>query len=83
MKQSFVNNSMGGIDPEFVRLNMYNHLALRTVESAGPNNGDLGVAMNWLVFVGQDLGKKTVFQVRRDKIHMLDTVKVAPIIKAP
>jgi hypothetical protein len=81
MKQSFVSNSMGGIDPEFVRLDMYNHLAVRTVESAGPRNVDLGVGMNWMVFLAQDPHNKSVFQVRRDKIHMLDRVKIAPISK--
>jgi hypothetical protein len=50
------------------------------VESAGPRNGDLGVAMNWMVFVGQHARNSKVFQVRRDRFaHMLDRVKIAPL----
>jgi hypothetical protein len=81
MQQSFVYNSMNWLDPEFIKLDMYNHVALRTVESVGPYNSDPGIVTNWMVFLGQDAKKKTVFQVRRDKIHMLDRVKITPITK--
>jgi hypothetical protein len=81
MKQSFVSNSMGGLDLSYAKLDMYNHFALRTVESAGPGNGDKGLGMNWMVFQRQTKIKK-VFQVRRDLIHMLDTVKITPILGA-
>jgi hypothetical protein len=37
--------------------------------------------MNWMVFQRQTKIKK-VFQVRRDLIHMLDTVKITPILGA-
>jgi hypothetical protein len=78
MKQSFVNNSMGGIDMQFVQLDMYNHFALQTAESAGPVNG---VGNNWMVFIRKHKTLPKVFEVRRDKIHKLDTVKIAEISK--
>ncbi len=79
MQQSFVSNSMGGIDATFAKLDMYNHLALRTVESVGPRNTDPGIVMNWMVFQEQDKTNKRVFKVRRDKILMQDRVKITPI----
>jgi hypothetical protein len=75
MQQSFVSNSMGGLDLRSAELGLYNKLALRTVESAGPIDG---VGRNWMVFQTPSKLKK-VFEVRRDKIHMLDTIKIAPI----
>ena len=79
MRQSFVTNSMGGIDPTFVKYDMYNHMALRTVESVGPRNTDPGIVTNWMVLQGQNKTNKRVFNVRRDKILMQDRVKIAAI----
>ncbi len=79
MKQSFVNNSMGGLDLEMAKLDMYNHLALQTVESTGPITG---LSNNWMVFIRKHQHLPKVFEVRRDKIHKLDMVKIAPITKS-
>lgn len=79
MKQSFVTNSMGGIDWQFAQLDMYNHFALQTVESAGPTTG---VTNYWMVFLRKHKTLAKVFEVRRDKmVHKLDTVKIAEISK--
>jgi hypothetical protein len=81
MRQSFVHDSMGGLDPDFVNFDMYNHIALRTVESGGPKTGDLGLAMNWMVFVGPHVRNSKVFLVRRDRWFRADpdAVKIAPL----
>jgi hypothetical protein len=76
MRQSFVYDSMGGLDLEFARLDMYNHFAMRTIESAGPTEG---VSPYWMVFLHKSKKLKKVFEIRRDRIHKLDTVKIAPI----
>jgi hypothetical protein len=76
MRQSFVSNSMGGLDLRSAELGLYNKLALRTVEAAGPVDG---VGKNWLVFQRPAPRLKKVFEVRRDKIHKLDTIKIAPL----
>ena len=81
MRQSFVHDSMGGIDPRFANLDMYNHFAMRTVESVGPRNIDPGISMNWMVFLRKSRSNNNVFEVRRDKILMQDTVKIAPVTK--
>ena len=75
MKQSFVSNSMGGLDLKTALQGMYNKPAVRTVESAGPVKG---VGQNWLVFTEQ-LTPKTVFEVRRDNIRKASRMKIAPI----
>jgi hypothetical protein len=78
MNQSFVNNSMGFYDLEMAKLGMYGKFALRTVESAGPTKG---LQKNWIMFTPTKL--KGVFDVRRDNIHMLDKVKIAPLLGRP
>jgi hypothetical protein len=79
MGQSFVTDTMGFYDMETARLGMYGKFALRTVESGGPVKG---VQKNWMVFV-QPSKVKGVFEVRRDNIHMLDKVKIAPLRGLP
>jgi hypothetical protein len=79
MNQSFVFNSMGGLDLQTAQLGMYGKLALRTVESAGPIDG---VGKNWLVFV-KPTKVKGVFEVNRDKIHFVDKIKIAPLRLVP
>jgi hypothetical protein len=54
---------------------MLGNPALRTVESAGPVKG---VGENWMVFV-RPLRPKGVFEVNRDNIRKVDSVKLAPI----
>lgn len=73
MNQFFVT------DMETARLGMNNKFALRTVESGGPVKG---VQKNWMVFV-QPSKIKGVFEVRRDHIHMLDKVRIAPLRAGP
>ena len=75
MNQSFVTDTMGFYDMETARLGMYGKFALRTVEAGGPVKG---VQKNWMVFV-QPSKVKGVFEVRRDNIHMLDKVRIAPL----
>ncbi|MBR0800721.1 hypothetical protein JQ615_35705 [Bradyrhizobium jicamae] len=79
MNQSFVTDTMGFYDKETADLGMYNKFALRTVESGGPVKG---VQKNWMVFV-QPYKVKGVFEVRRDHIHMLDKVRIAPLRAGP
>jgi hypothetical protein len=79
MQHSFVTDTMGFYDIETANLGMYGKLALRTVESGGPVTG---VQKNWMVFV-RSTGIKGVFEVRRDHIHMLDRVRIAPLRNRP
>jgi len=79
MNQSFVYDSMGGLDLQTAQLGMYGKLALRTVESGGPVDG---VGKNWLVFI-KPTKLKAVFEVNRDKIHMVDKIMVAPLRAKP
>jgi len=79
MQHSFVTDTMGFYDLETAKLGMYGKLALRTVESAGPVKG---VQRNWMVFV-RPANLKGVFEVRRDNIHMLDRVRIAPLRNRP
>jgi hypothetical protein len=79
MQHSFVTNTMGFYDIETANLGMYGKLAFRTVESGGPVTG---VQKNWMVFV-RSTGLKGVFEVRRDHIHMLDRVRIAPLRNRP
>jgi len=79
MSQSFVTDTMGFYDMETAELGMYGKFALRTVESGGPVKG---LQKNWMVFV-QPSKVKGVFDVRRDHIHMLDKVRIAPLRGAP
>ena len=79
MSQSFVTDTMGFYDMETASLGMYGKFALRTVESCGLVKG---LQKNWLVFV-QPTRIKGVFEVRRDHIHMLDKVRIAPLRDLP
>ena len=54
---------------------MIGNPALRTVESAGPVKG---VGENWMVFI-KPLKPKGVFEVNRDGIRKVDSVKIAPL----
>ncbi|WP_293864977.1 hypothetical protein [uncultured Alsobacter sp.] len=82
MDHAFVANSFGGMDWQAAQLGMYGKKALRSVESAGPHNGDHGVDRNWLVILGPGKPKDSLV-VMRDKMRFRDTVRIAPLRATP
>jgi hypothetical protein len=79
MGQSNIVDDKGQHDTEAEKLSMDGKFALRTVESGGPV---VGVQKNWMVFM-RPTGVKGVFGVRRDHIHMLDTVSIGQLRMKP
>lgn len=81
MDQSFVSDSMGGIDLTTAQQGLYGKFALRSVESAGQSSGGMkvGVSQNWLIFLGPAKRQPKVFEVIRDNIRLRDRIKIAPL----
>jgi hypothetical protein len=80
LNQGAVTDSVGEQDlASAKKLGMYQKLALRTVESAGPVDG---VGENWIFFI-KSSKLKGVFEANRDKIHFADKVKIAPLLDSP
>jgi len=81
MNQSFVSNSMGGIDLKTAQQGPYGKFALRSVESAGQVSGGahVGLSQNWLIFIGKRKGFNNVFEVMRDNIRITDYIKITPV----
>jgi hypothetical protein len=81
MRQSFVSNSMGGIDLTTAQEGMYGKFAVRTIEAAGPQGvPGMGIGRNWTVFIKQlSQAKNKVFEIRRDRYRHPTHIKIAPI----
>lgn len=79
MVQSVINDDKGDLDADAKKLGMDGKFALRTVESGGPITG---VQKNWMVFM-RPTRVKGVFEVRRDHIHMVDTVSIGQLRLQP
>jgi hypothetical protein len=81
IQRRFMSDSLGVCNRDFAGLDMCDHLALRTVESAGPTNG---VGSNWIVVVAQHTRIPKMVLVNRDKAELRiangDKVKIAPLL---
>lgn len=81
MHQSFVSDSMGGLDLASAQRGLYGKTALRNYESAGEARDGIkwGLHPNWMVFQNPVKGQPGVFEVQRDRIAKLDRIRLAPI----
>jgi hypothetical protein len=80
IQRRFMKDSPDKCNRDFAGLDMCDHLALRTVESAGPTNG---VGSNWMVVTAQHTQIPKMVLVTRDKTDVRlpggDKVKIAPL----
>jgi hypothetical protein len=71
-----------GANPSSAGLDTIAGCSLRTVESGGfPAGSNDGVGRNWMTVVRKHETLKKVFVIDRDRLHLVENVKIAPIRK--
>lgn len=72
----------GGTNPSPAGLDTAAGCALRTVESGGfPAGMNDGVGRNWMTIVRKHETLNKVFVIDRDRLHLVENVKIAPVRK--
>jgi hypothetical protein len=72
-----------GLDPGPAGLSAGERCAVRTVESGGfPAGNSDGVGRNWMTILRKHETLPKVFWIDRDRLHLVEPVKLAPVRKA-